>query len=61
MGESCEVRCMYCKQLFVPVPVRAGNGKKQTVYVECPICGNGVERHIGWRDRVESKSKRRAV
>lgn len=39
-----EIKCMYCRTVFVPEPVVRKYGKKRKVYTECPCCGNGVER-----------------
>lgn len=45
-----EVKCMYCNYRFVPDPVVTKNGKKRTTYIECPRCGNGVQRPFRWYD-----------
>ena len=41
-----QVKCMYCRYTFTPEPVVTKVGKKRVTYVECPRCGNGVEREF---------------
>lgn len=41
-----EVRCCYCGWKFIPEPVVRKQGKKRRTYVECPRCGNGIEREF---------------
>lgn len=41
-----EIKCMYCRYVFVPEPVVVKHGKKRKTYIECPRCGNGIEREF---------------
>lgn len=47
-----KVKCMYCHFQFEPNPqvYKTAKGKKRT-YIECPRCGNGIEREYRWYDR----------
>ena len=44
------VHCMYCHYRFVPQPIIKKVGKKRRTYLECPRCGNGIEREYRWYD-----------
>ena len=46
-----EVRCIYCRRFFEPIPVIRKEGKKKRAYIECPVCGNGFERDYKNYDR----------
>lgn len=46
MERSYDVRCCYCGFKFVPEPVILKKGKKRRTYIECPRCGNGIEREF---------------
>lgn len=39
-----QIKCCYCHYLFTPEPIIKRNGKRRTAYIECPRCGNGIER-----------------
>lgn len=39
-----EIKCRYCHFIFLPEPVVYKQGKKLRTYIECPRCGNGIER-----------------
>ena len=41
-----KIRCIYCKYDFVPEPIVTRNGGKRRTYIECPRCGNGIEREF---------------
>ena len=45
-----QIKCMFCKYVFEPelVMKKEGKGKnaKAKVYIECPRCGNGIERNV---------------
>lgn len=41
--EKREIKCRYCRYKFAPEPIIKRNGKKKSVYIECPRCGNGQE------------------
>lgn len=42
---------MYCNFRFVPEPEVRKVGKKRRTYVECPRCGNGIEREFRRYDK----------
>lgn len=41
-----QIKCRYCGITFEPEPVIIRAGKKRRTYVECPRCGNGIEREF---------------
>lgn len=41
-----DIRCRYCGFRFVPEAQIIRAGKKRRAYVECPRCGNGVDREV---------------
>ena len=45
-----EIRCRYCHNRFVPEPIITVNGKRRRAYIECPRCGNVIERPVRWYD-----------
>ena len=50
-----EIKCKYCRYRFVPEPVVNRKGKRKTAYIECPRCGNGLERPVRWYDIPNAK------
>ena len=48
--ENGEIRCRFCHYRFVPEPIIKVNGKRRRTYIECPRCGNGIERPVRWYD-----------
>lgn len=46
-----EVHCRFCHFIFEPQPVIFKVGKKRRTYIECPRCGNGIEREFRSYDR----------
>ena len=45
------LRCRYCGEYFEPQPTVRREGKKLRTYVECPCCGNGIDREYRPYDR----------
>ena len=52
------VKCRYCHFVFEPVPCIRRYGKKRRTYVECPRCGNGIEREFRSYDMINYKNAR---
>lgn len=50
MENQNSVKCRYCRYVFKPEPVITKNGKRRRAYIECPRCGNGIERPARWYD-----------
>lgn len=50
-----QVKCRYCHYTFAPEPVVMKRGKKKRTYIECPRCGNGIEREYRWYDRPKTR------
>lgn len=46
-----KIRCQYCGSWFTPQAEVRKVGKKRRTYVECPTCGNGIEREFRPYDR----------
>ena len=59
--EENSVKCCYCSFRFVPEPKIIRCGKRNMAYVECPRCGNGIERPARWYDYPGAGRKKVAV
>ena len=59
MNEQLETKCRFCHYLFKPEPMVNGQGKQRVVYVECPRCGNGIERNYSAKKAKELRGKAR--
>lgn len=57
--EARSLKCRYCGGYFQPQPVVRKVGKKRRTYVECPQCGNGIERE--YRPYDGRNSERRSA
>lgn len=51
-----KVKCMYCHYQFTPSPKVVRVGKKKRTYIECPRCGNGIEREYRWYDGINRRA-----
>lgn len=44
-----QIKCCYCRRVFVPEPEYRREGKKITRITTCPHCGNGIERTFNYK------------